>query len=129
MTLLEKMCEELGVKIGEEWKGNDGGHYKINPSGRLWKVEYIDNLEENAYERLENIERVLTGELKPTWKPKTGEPCYIPNPTWEQMYERKYWGGGNEYYKLMWERGLVYKTKEEAIRCAEEMIALAKHGI
>lgn len=125
MSLVEKLCKEIGVEVEEVWMGNDGWHYCINDSGELISKEYKDNLEEDEFSRLDNISRVLSGELKPIWEPKLGETYYVPSITIEEKYILLTWTE-TRGDKRNQERGAVFKTKEEAIAAANKMIEFIK---
>lgn len=66
MTLLEKVCEELGVNLDEEWEGSDGYNYIINESGKIFHDKngvFLSASTPNGWER------IMSGELHPKWKP------------------------------------------------------------
>lgn len=128
MKLLEKICEELGVKVGEEWRGNDGFLYKIkkdglieasNTSGKFIKTSTI------------YWEDILTGLLKPVWIPKQGEKYYVPfinTLNKNCMWNGELWGIDKIYDEIMLERNLVFKNKEDAIKIAEKMLDIMKES-
>lgn len=123
MSLVEKLCKELGVEVGEKWIGNDNKEYAIRPNGQLL------NFKENSIDiGLDCIERVLRGELKPIWKPKLGETYYVPSITMEDKYIALTWTE-TEGDKRNQERGAVFKTKEEAIEMGNKMLKIAKEEI
>lgn len=127
INLLEKICNELGVEIGEVWRGNDGSEYKITQNGVLIYIEYNSNptIEINYFEKIDDISRVLIGQLKPVWKPKDHEVYYTISFFDEDPAELLEWGDRGWERGLL-KRGLVFKTKEEAIACAEKMLKAIK---
>ena len=66
--------------------------------------------------------------LKPkyeNWKPEHGDTYYTPNFSFDEKYIGKYCCN-SETDTLLYEQGLVFKTKEEAIEAAEKMLATLK---
>lgn len=125
MDLLEMICKELGVEVGDSWAGDAEKQYKINKYGqvRVWNEEYGEWIE-SYY----NLGHVINGDLKPKWKPKEGEKYYYPEIAYNTQYGVSYWKNGTvDNLRLM--RGIVFKTAEEAIECATNMIDLAKRGV
>ena len=127
MNLLEKICKELGVEIGETWESNDGYEYKINEYGEIWEW---DKLHDEWIQSTFTLRDVVIGELRPVWKPKDGEMYYTPRFTHDQnhRYCADVWRNG-KWDNWAYDNKLIFKTKEEAINCAHEMIILAKQGI
>lgn len=123
--LLDLICKELGVKIGKEWLGNDGGNYRINPDGKLIRTMYYDNLEEDSRDFICNIENVLTGKIKPASLPKMNQVYYIANPIHHNLYHSTRWGNHNTDYDL-YNRGLVFMSKEEAVACSKDIIDFSR---
>ena len=59
------------------------------------------------------------------WVPKEGETVYFPNITTEEKaYQMVYLGV--VYHKLILERGLIFRTRAEAVACAERILEAAK---
>lgn len=124
--MLEMICEQLGVGIEEEWLGNDYYKYKITENGKLqwW-------LEEEGWSTLsgEWYRRLLAGELKPLWEPKNGIKYYVPcifSSTEYVRYQNRVWDSNDEDWHNL-KRGLVCKTKEEAIGKANKMLKVLKN--
>lgn len=127
--MLELICEKIGVEIEEKWLGNDGFKYKINKDGIL--IMYYQGSDGNeSYEVVnDSWVSILTGELKPMWKPKLGSVCYMPkiiNETdKDEMYMYFVWNDSDIEHRNL-ENGLVYKTKEEALQCAKIILDAIK---
>ena len=123
MSLLEKLCKELGVEVGEEWKNDVGDTYKITDKGLYykWTPTGWDECDRHDYNRL------LTGKLKPVWKPKVGDRYYYPFfiADESERYVFTCWGDtdGDKWYR---DNDLMFKTKEEAIECANKMLEAIK---
>ena len=130
MRLLEKICKELGVEVGEEWLGSNGYYYTITKESDI-KVRDPEDKEASG-ESLVYWDDILTDKVKPVWKPKKGETYYSPyiNALYHsEVYVPETWGEDRQHDQVMWDRCMVFKTKQEAINCANEMIMLAKQGI
>ena len=132
MSLLEMICKELGVEVGEKWLGDDGYEHQISKKGTL--RTYIQ--QGASVERCEISNElwldIVAGELKPVWEPQKGETYYTPYINalnHSEVYIPETWGKDRWYDQVMWARCMVFKTKQEAINCANEMIMLAKQGI
>lgn len=57
------------------------------------------------------------------WKPKYGETYYIPNPCALTMYNAVAYNG-DDFDRRCIERGVSYKTREEAIERAKQMLGI-----
>lgn len=71
---------------------------------------------------------LITGALKITklpWKPSYNDIYYMPTVVSRGKYLKLFWTG-SEADKSSYQQGLVYRTKEEAIELAEEMLSIAK---
>ena len=118
------MCKELGIEIGEEWGANDTNTYKITTNGHLERLENdIFCIRDYMFQDL------LTGKLKPVWKPKAGEIYYIPDIPWENEGDRCFYGtwanDEEDVYRL--ENNLVFRTRNEAIARANEILKVLKN--
>lgn len=122
MNLLDLICKELGVEVGEEWLGSDGYYYHINEYGqvRIWSDEY-DEWTESYY----NLGHVINGDLKPRWKPVKDEGYYYPRIDFRQGYAYTTWEGDlQDIYRVT--NNLVFKTKKEAVEVADKMLNALK---
>lgn len=131
---MAKVAETLGVEIGEVFKIS-----KENSNEKFTKYFRIthDNIEESEYQFLyshwdtcnsEVLLRLLNGSLtlhKLPWKPAVYDEYYYPIPSDRDLWESRLWIGDN-YDNSRFSRGLVCKTKEEAIDMAKKMLAVVK---
>lgn len=129
MTLLEKLCKEIGVKTGEEWLANDGKTYMIDNKIVEWyEPTEVDSMDyeswvfsdDNVYKKL------LLGELKPIWTPKKEDEVYTICFLEDDYVYDFLWKGGTPWEQEMIESGLVFETKEEAIETANKMLTMLK---
>ena len=123
MSLLNVMCKELGVEVGEEWLGNDGDKYKITKNGELqcwFNVARVWNTLDNEWYR-----RLLTGELKPVWKPMIGTVYYVPRISDTFRYDFYRWKD-NDVDNWFLRNNLIFKTEEEAIEFTNKMLEVVK---
>lgn len=129
MSLLGKLCKELGVKIGEEWTGSDGKTYIIENE---CIIEYYDpdvnsdtDYESWVMSEYEVYAKILQGKLVPMWNPKRKDEvytiCFLKR---DYIYSFPWLGTPCEQNML--EKGLVFKTKEEAMDCANKMVKSIK---
>ena len=130
---MAKVAEALGVEIGEVFKiSREDSDEKFT---KYFRITH-DNIEESEYQFLysrwdtcnsEVLLRLLNGSLtlhKLSWKPKKRETYYCPNIFGKDLYNVNVWDDSivdKEFYK----RGLVFKTKEEAIAMSRRMLAVA----
>ena len=63
--------------------------------------------------------------VKLPWKPKMDEKYYIPSIFDWDFYKYNFWLN-DEYDEKFYKRGLVFKTKEEAIEMSKKMLAMTK---
>lgn len=57
------------------------------------------------------------------WKPEIYEEYYVADPATTNLYSRYTWSD-NTYNNDLLEKGLVFRTKEEAIKAAEKMLGV-----
>ena len=124
----------LGVEEGEVFQVNDDGtlekcFFKFT-DGFLY---ISDNGKDDSWCVANDsiLIRLLYGYLsirKPLWKPTLGEKYYTPTIDCKDLpflYTSVFWADDRidkEFYK----RGLVFKTKEEAVAMAETLLAVVK---
>ena len=98
--------------------------YKFTKDG----VAFYDNKLRTWYESVGALAGILTGEtevVKLPWKPAVYDEYYYPIPSDRDLWESRLWIGDN-YDNSRFSRGLVCKTKEEAIDMAKKMLAVVK---
>ena len=124
MSLLEKLCKELGVEIEEVWVGNSGSTYKIDKSGEVLRWKNNDGWVKSIF----TLQEIVLGELKPVYQPKFGDAYYYPepHPVESCRYDVNTWGDNDwNYWHL--KNNMVFETKEEAIDASNKMIASLKN--
>ena len=116
--MLELICDKIGVEVGYSWSGDNGKRYMINEYGqvRVWNNEY-DEWIESYY----NLGHIITGEIKPVWSPKKGEWYCFPEVAYSIKYGVGIWKD-DKWDKERLKRRIVFKTKDEAIECANKML-------
>lgn len=124
--MLEMICEELGVELGEEWLGNDGFGYIIKSDGDITIRDTDD-----VYKKVIPggiYESIIKGKLIPVWKPDFGDEYFYPGIDFIDANARYNTTTWTEHPKDIWRfnNGLVFKTKEEAIEATNRMIELYK---
>ena len=125
--MLELIREELGLEKGEIWFESDEytnkkHRYKILDN-KLWYFDEDVNSWREAWD--DEYKRLTKGELGPSWRPKEGDIYYISNVVVKDFYSSYEWDN-SEYDKVWLERGIIFKTKEEAITHAKKMLEVAR---
>ena len=125
---MEDVAKMFGLELEEHFhitkKSYENTVYKFTKDG----VAFYDNKLRTWYESVGALAGILTGEtevVKLPWKPKMDEKYYIPSIFDWDFYKYNFWLNDEcdeKYYK----RGLVFKTKEEAIEMAKKMLAVVK---
>lgn len=115
----------LGVEVGEVFKIDSKPHCLFRFTHKCLQVSVTPGrwlMGSDDY-----LRGFLNGSLsicKLFWKPKKRETYYCPNIFGMDLYDVSVWDDGivdKEFYI----RGLVFKTKEEAIAMSRRMLAIA----
>ena len=121
--MLNLICEQLGIVIGEEWLGDNGKTYMINNFGALWET---GNPNLSGEDIQSNWMLLLTGKLKPVWQPKEYDVYYMPDVHWKNEDDRwleVIWRNDSiDQYRF--QNNLVFRNKEGAIEAANEILEL-----
>lgn len=125
---MKDIANLFGLELGEHFhitkKSCKGTTYKFTPEGVL----FYSNESRVWYESVGALAGILTGDtdvIKLPWKPVIGETYYISYIYNDNLYEQYKWNGGT-YDEKQYEKGLIFRTKEEAIALSMEMLAVAK---
>lgn len=123
----------LGMELGEVFffKGRSGcytyypkTHLKFTESGLKESADRTSWHSATAWV----WKGLITGALqaiKLPWKPSYGDVFYMPSVINENKYIRLFWHDSGTY-KSFYQQGMVCRTKEEAIKLAEEMLDVAR---
>jgi len=120
--MLDAILEELGLEKDEEFEIKNVS-YRINKNG----LEYCYG---DHWYRSINLGELLLEELeiiKLPFVPTREQTYYYPNITTTLLYEASLYYNG-EYDKHRVEHKLCFRTKEEAIRRAREILGLIEKG-
>lgn len=131
---IAEVAQMLGVKIGETFKLTDDTHGDYHRYYQFTdKKGFETSVDGLKWETAAAVvlRGILMGDIrivKLPWKPKMEEKYYVPN-----IFD---WNSWNSYDYYLWlddkrdeefyKRGLVFKTKEEAIEMSKKMLAMAK---
>ena len=125
---MEEVAKMFGLELEEHFhitkKSYENTVYKFTKDG----VAFYDNKLRTWYESVGALAGILTGEtevVKLPWKPAVYDEYYYPIPSDRDLWESRLWIGDN-YDNSRFSRGLVFKTKEEAIEMAKKMLAVVK---
>lgn len=131
---IAEVAQMLGVEIGETFKVTDDTYGAYQLYHRFTESNGIEISDDGVtWERAKAVvlKSLLMGDariVKLPWKPKMEEKYYVPN-----IFD---WNSWNSYDYYLWlddkrdeefyKRGLVFKTKEEAIEMSKKMLAMTK---
>ena len=128
---IAEVAQMLGVEIGETFKVTDDTYGAYQLYHRFTKSNGFETSLDGVKWKTaaaEVLKDILMGDIrivKLPWKPKMEEKYYVPNIFDWDFYKYNFWLNDEcdeKYYK----RGLVFKTKEEAIEMSKKMLAMAK---
>lgn len=119
----------ISIKVGQVLKLKEENSNKkvraILEDNALLSAEY-DHERTSAWYSFKEIEEQF--ELpRGSWKPGNAENYYVPYPSTKDMYITESWFDYPSDYDCF-ERGLCFRTKEEAIAAAEKMLNSLKEG-
>lgn len=127
MDLVEMICKELDIELGEEWVGSDGETYRVNDGGCINKLVSISTgVISETWEPCQDIiyKKILIGELRPIYRPKEGDMPWVVDLDIEEKVKCVMWIDDSIQYDRWLERGMVFKTKEEAKEKANEILKM-----
>ena len=116
--MFEDVNKDVGKRIVIEV---DEGKVIARCSDKTGVAKLCDDFYISAKNALEHL-----GEAeKPYAWLKEGVKYYIPQTIYTDLYDC-YWYSADDFDKTLMKRGIVFKTKEEAIACAKKMLAAVK---
>lgn len=115
-NLIPEIAKMLGVELGEEFKikGREGAIYKFIVDGLLASDDDAEKVYTPAHMPLVGLVRGDIEIVKLPWKPRKGDVYYSFALLGDTWVVRPLWCGDfpNEY--ALFDKGWVYRTKEEA---------------
>lgn len=119
----------LDVELGEVFRIKDyptypETYFKFTDDGLKQSVDTIAWTKPSAWV----LGSLITGALQITklpWKPSYSDAYYMPSIISIGKYIKLFWTG-SEGDKSSYQQGLICRTKEEAIKLAEEMLDVAR---
>lgn len=133
MNYIPKICEMLGLEWDEE--NQESEEFDIQTKTLTIKALKIKDGEVQlvAHENgvsTDWLKSILTGAVKimrKPWKPKVGDGYFCTDINNENFYSKTGWTN-NSYDNRQYERGLAFKTEEEAVAKAKEILEMLKGG-
>ena len=128
---IAEVAQMLGVKIGETFKLTDDTHGDYHRYYQFTdKKGFETSVDGLKWETAAAVvlRGILMGDIrivKLPWKPKIEEKYYVPNIFDLDSYSYNFWFD-DEHDEKFYKRGLVFKTKEEAIGMSKKMLAITK---
>ena len=131
MNHMAEVAKMFGVELGESFKitsdtqGDYQNYYRFTENNCL---EMSDDGVEWGMTVTLTLRGILMGDIrivKLPWKPKMDEKYYIPSIFDWDFYKYNFWLN-DEHDEKFYKRGLVFKTKEEAIEMSKKMLAMVK---
>lgn len=128
---MKNTARTLGVELGEVFsiKHDEGVYncyFRFTENGLEKSPDGVNNWDSDRTSYYHNL---LTGRevIAMYWKPKIGDGYYRPSFSFfpEMRYKKYVWDGGDVDHFLL-TNGLVCKTKEEAIKMTDKLLALTK---
>ena len=129
---MKKVAETLGVEMGETFCINSPinlYHYKITEEGFLGKISGSP-WDSWKPADLDILVRILIGELtiaKALWEPAKGERYCCPSVGAPEKSSSWEWRN-DECDRYRYKRGLVFKTRDEAVELTKKMLAVVNES-
>lgn len=126
---ISKVADLLGVKFGEVFFIKEHPTYS-RIYLKLTEKGIRQSFDKDSWSKASGWvwEQLITGALKINklpWEPSYGDAYYMPSVVNSGKYLKLFWTG-SEADKSSYQQGLVHRTKEEAIKLAEEMLDIAR---
>ena len=125
---MAEVAKMFGLELEEHFhitkKSYENTVYKFTKDG----VAFYDNKLRTWYESVGALAGILTGEtevVKLPWKPTKGEKYYVSHILDRDLWDCYLWDD-EEYDEELYKRGVVFKTKEEAVMAAKKMLVAIK---
>ena len=130
---MAEVAQMLGVELEEVFKVTDDDSGKYHNYYKFTEKKGIEVSDDNVKWEADTagtlvLKWLLIGVariIKLPWKPAVYDEYYYPIPSDRDLWESRLWIGDN-YDNSRFSRGLVCKTKEEAIDMAKKMLAVVK---
>lgn len=130
---IAEVAKMLGVELEEVFKITDDTHANYRRYYRFTEnvgFEASDDGVEWEMTTAGALKCLLMGYVriaKLPWKPAMHDPYYFPLPSAKGLWGRYTWTGSNND-NIRLNRGLVFKTIEEAIAVAQRMVEVAEES-
>lgn len=131
---IKEIAGLFGVELGESFmitsdtQGDYQNYYRFTENNCLETSD--GDVEWGRATAVVLLKRLLMGDariVKLPWKPKMGERYYVSDIFDRDLFDYYLWDD-DERDEELYKRGLVFKTKEEAIEMSKKMLAVAKDG-
>lgn len=128
---MEEVAKMFGLELGEAFRIIDDtddyylGYYRLSKEHGV--ETSCDNILWDGFNE-KVLHWLMLGEVKIEklpWKPKEYELYYYPRPDIDNLYDSSSWDN-HRIDQHRFKHDMVFKTKEEAVALAKEMLAMAE---
>lgn len=127
-----EIAKMFGVEIGEIFKIKDSRvhttYYRFTEYGLECSGDRVSWIGNDKFP-LTSLTAIMTGAvdiIKLPWIPDEDDYCYIADITRPEKYFPSRWEDGVTVNEYRLEHGFVFRTKNEAIECANKILASIK---
>lgn len=124
---MAEVAKSLGLELEEVFRiDGEDGYFMLVETGLWRKINSEDEYWRMAhYDILHNLMIAVYEIIKLHWKPRKGEMFYVPALETDSLSRCIRWLG-TETDKNLYDRGLVFKTREEAAKVSTANVSSSK---
>lgn len=116
MNIVKDVAKLLGIEVGVPFHVNEETTiYQLRKDGVFEWQDLFGMQESHSLTK-----KFLCGDLTVKWKPKENEKYYTVDPSFKSGVCPLIWSETSDTSKTLYDRGLVFRTQEEAAAKAKE---------